>query len=260
MRFDQVKRDRQQGYSLVEMSLVLVVIGLILGAASVGKDLQRNAEYKKIKQKFVDQWVQAYNQYYDRVGIVGGDNATLPTQAVARVAVTDAGDAADLDSGAFSSVTQTNVPALCTTGNGLVTGATADLREFFDDAGIELPPGRAANTEDDYLYLDSNGNPQQASVCFRWLVPGSLVGSGNTMIISGLTPDLAKFLDNAIDGRADGLTGRFRRSTKAATAADIASTAPSQWPEGNDFNDAGAGARTVDDQVQTVVAVYKMVQ
>lgn len=260
MRIDFSKRSAERGYSLVEMSLVLVVIGLILGAASVGKDLQRNAEYKKIKQKFVDQWVQAYNQYYDRVGIVVGDSATLPTQAVARLAVTDAGDASDLDSGLFSAVTQSNVPALCTTGTGLLTGAQADLREFFEDAGIELPPGRAVNTEDDYLYLDSNGNPQQASICFRWLVPGSLVGAGNTMIISGLTPDLAKFLDNAIDGRADGTTGRFRRSTRPADDANIAATAPSQWPEGNDFDDAGTGARTVDDQVQTVVAVYKMVQ
>lgn len=45
------KTYRQQGFTLVEMSLVLVVIGLILGALSVGKDMQRNAEYKKIKQK-----------------------------------------------------------------------------------------------------------------------------------------------------------------------------------------------------------------
>ena len=42
----------QAGFTLVEMSVVLLVIGLILGAVSVGKDLQRDAEYTKIKQKF----------------------------------------------------------------------------------------------------------------------------------------------------------------------------------------------------------------
>ncbi len=59
MTDSRMNRMHQQGFTLVEMSIVLVIIGLILGAVSIGKDLQRDAEYSKIKQKFVDQWVQA---------------------------------------------------------------------------------------------------------------------------------------------------------------------------------------------------------
>ena len=69
---------RQQGFTLVELAVVLAVIGLIIGAVAIGKDVQRNAEYTKIKNKFIDQWEQAYNQYYQRTGVVVGDSQTAP--------------------------------------------------------------------------------------------------------------------------------------------------------------------------------------
>jgi prepilin-type N-terminal cleavage/methylation domain-containing protein len=68
----------QRGFTLVEMSIVLAVIGLIIGAIAIGKDVQRNAEYAKIKNKFVDQWEQAYNAYYTRTGVVLGTLCISP--------------------------------------------------------------------------------------------------------------------------------------------------------------------------------------
>ena len=67
---------REQGFTLVELAVVLAVIGLIIGAVAIGKDVQRNAEYTKVKNKFIDQWEQAYNQYYQRAGVVLGDDQT----------------------------------------------------------------------------------------------------------------------------------------------------------------------------------------
>ena len=69
---------RQQGFTLVELAVVLAVIGLIIGAVAIGKDVQRNAEYTKIKNKFIDQWEQAYNQYYP----VSYTHLTLPTKRI----------------------------------------------------------------------------------------------------------------------------------------------------------------------------------
>jgi prepilin-type N-terminal cleavage/methylation domain-containing protein len=62
---DRRSAVRQKGFTLVELAVVLAVIGLIIGAVAIGKDVQRNAEYTKVKNKFIDQWEQAYNQMID---------------------------------------------------------------------------------------------------------------------------------------------------------------------------------------------------
>lgn len=259
------KTYRQQGFTLVEMSLVLVVIGLILGALSVGKDMQRNAEYKKIKQKFVDQWVQAYNQYYDRMGVVVGDRPKTPTLAVNAVNVTDTDTINSLLGTATKSLTQTNIKELCS--DTAKVGEETDLLGYFHRAGIGLPTGRANGYEDRYVYLDTNGNPQQLTVCFQFLVSGADHGAGNVMVIKGLTPDLARSLDSAIDGLVDADDGRFRLDN-AITLGLSTGNGGDGWPTGNNTvttagtGDASNTTSAVEDhqQVSTLTAFYRMTQ
>ena len=59
----------QHGFTLVEMAIVLAVIGLVIGAIAIAKDVQRNAEYQKIGNKFLYQWKAAYDQHYQRTGV-----------------------------------------------------------------------------------------------------------------------------------------------------------------------------------------------
>ena len=65
---------KNQGFTLIEMAIVLVIIGIIISAVSIGQNLQRSAEIQKMKQKFIDQWAIAYNEYYNRTGVVVGDS------------------------------------------------------------------------------------------------------------------------------------------------------------------------------------------
>lgn len=242
----------QGGFTLVEMALVLVVIGLILGAVSIGKDMQRNAEYKKMKQKFVDQWVQVYNQHYDRLGYVLGDIEATPM-----IMVNGALDHGAADPLPNPTGVTTRGTALC--GESTVataTGGPDSLQEFLAAAGIAPPPGRGDGYEDAYIYLDSNGNPQQVSLCFQWLPPStSGAGTGNVMVIDGLTPDLARFLDSAIDGQVDGLTGAFRGTGSGLLSFGLSAN----WPSGNDVNGGGV-AISDTQQVQIVRAIYRMNQ
>ena len=51
---------RQHGFSLVELSIVLIVIGLVLGAVAVGRDLQRSAANQRLSTDFIQGWQLAY--------------------------------------------------------------------------------------------------------------------------------------------------------------------------------------------------------
>ncbi len=253
-------QGKQSGFTLVEMAIVLAVIGLILGAIAIGKDVQRNAEYTKIKNKFLDPWVLAYNAYYQRTGVVLADDQTQPrlmvngTNFAAVAGVISGGDMSDVDAPA----------AICRGAESadmartMQAGDDFSLRGLMQRAGVRMPPGRAEGSEDRYVYLDSNGNPQELQVCFQWNNPGMAEGSGNVMVVSGLTPDLARFLDQAIDGKPDAQEGMFRQE-------GVANGTPNgpgvEWNAVNTMQHGTNAEQNQDeDQVAVVVAVYQMNQ
>lgn len=247
------RKGSQGGFTLVEMSVVLLVIGLIIGAVSIGKDMQRNAEFVKVKQKFVDQWVNAYNTHYVKAGVVVGDSQVAP-QLMVNGAAYGAPSGGDMSSA-------TGPGEICEPGSGSVNLRTEMLRH-----GIRMPPGRAEGSEDRYVYLDSNGNPQELKVCFKWNNPAMSSGSGNVMVIYGLTPDLARALDQMIDGKADAREGMFRQAS-VSFSSDTTRTPGVEWASNNTYAYTGAapsatgvGENRDEQQIAIVTAHYKMNQ
>ncbi|MCK7593781.1 type II secretion system protein [Pseudomarimonas salicorniae] len=260
-------RATQAGFTLIEMAVVLVIIGLILGAVMIGKDVQRNAEYTKVKQKFFDQWVVAYNTYTQRTGVVVGDSQTQPRLMVNGENYT-AGTGQPISGGNMTAVTAPDAICRGNAGQNMnrdrEDAANFDLRDLMQRAGVRMPPGRAEGSEDRYVYLDSNGNPQELQVCFQWNNPGTPSGSGNVMVLTGLTPDLARALDQMIDGKPDAREGLFRQQ---GIGNDTNGVPGAQWTSNNthEFTSTTqasqtAGANLDEDQVAIVVAHYKMNQ
>ena len=67
-------RVRQAGFTLVEIAIVLVIIGLLLGGVLKGQELIKSAKIKAYKQS-VDAIVSAHNSYIDRYKALPGDDA-----------------------------------------------------------------------------------------------------------------------------------------------------------------------------------------
>lgn len=221
---------RQQGFTLLELSIALLVIALLVGALSVGSDLQRNATYQRLATGFVRGWQLAFLTHSDKVGVVPGDNQTAPTGKV------NAAEGVEL--------------------------CDDDLRNVMYAAGVSMPQGRAEGFETHYGYLDSNGNPQDVSVCMSnvvWSVPGNRAGlyvtqRKNVLVLKGLTPDLARMLDALVDGNPDARFGSFREDAQAAQT----SSTGVEWSKDNRYDYSGDNTNLNESQVVVLTAYYLM--
>ncbi len=242
----------QTGFTLVEIAIVLAVIGLILGAVMIGKDVQRNAEYSKAANKYLYQWKASYDQYYQRTGVVVGDCQQAPTYMVngsettfdSIASCTRPGGSARAGLPENFAVTGLRVSngqgyAQNDVGAGDPLIATQNLRNLMIRAGIRLAPGRGEGHEDRYLYQDSNGNATELQVAYQWNPPGTISGAGNVMVVRGLTPDLARYFDQLIDGKPDAREGRFRIQNSTLNVSNHNGNAPGDLWAGN--NTIGRG-------------------
>lgn len=222
------KLRRASGFTLVEMSVVLVIIALIVGAVTVGRDVYRAAAAERLSNDFVRAWVLAYDRYVSGVGAVPGDDFDNPSGRV------------NNSIGAF----------LCD---------DALLNEMLGH-GITLPAGRAEGSNDRYVYQDSRGLPHQVRACFgtvQWSEPYASVGNytarpRNVLRLEGLTPELATLLESKIDGRIDARHGRFRE--EGQQNANVAIGVP--WSRQSD--DSISGFADPDSQVAELTGYLRM--
>lgn len=226
------RQRRQTGFSLIELSMVLLVIALIAGAATVGGDLQRNASYQKIGSSFVRGWQLAYLSYAQKTSVVLLDSQSAPTGFVNQGGAELCGD---------------------------------NVRGAMLAAGVEMPQGRAEGRETHYAYLDSNGNPQDLEVCFRsiqWMVPSATSGvyveqTRNVMVIKRLTPDLARLVDALVDTVPDAQFGKVREFPSSSSGLNNPSSKEYDLNNTCVYN-GGCGTAFDETQVATLDAYYLM--
>ncbi len=199
---------RPSGFTLLELALVLVVIGLIAAAVSSSADVLRQAQAQRAFSEFVVGWQGSFSAYVSRLKALPGDNASQPTGRI--------GGASGL-------------PMLCNDNAGPA------LSNAFLANGIGLPGNGLPGMEDRLRYQDRTGTPHELQVCLAtmdWAVPGASVGQWavtprHVMVLRGLTVELARQFDVMMDGRPDARMGRMRSAALAAAT----STTSAEWPD-----------------------------
>jgi len=63
------------GFTLIEMAIVLVIIGIIIGAVMKGRDLIKSAQIKNAYETFFAAHYKIIGSYYDKTGRILGDGA-----------------------------------------------------------------------------------------------------------------------------------------------------------------------------------------
>lgn len=196
---------RQSGFTLVEIAIVLVVIGLMMGGVLKGQSMIENAKVKALSNEFNSVQAMVYS-YQDKFKVLPGDDNAAATHLTGATQATGAGTgtidtgtwvgAAAPDAGNKSSLFWQHVRLA-----GLATGSTTS--------------GEASNAVGGKLGITSN----TAHVTTPTTASGSF-----TICSSAIPGKIAKALDIMMDdGKPD--SGTMFSTTETAGAI-VAATAP----------------------------------
>ncbi len=94
--------EGKKGFTLVELAIVLIVIGIILGAVLKGQELVFNAKVKRVVGQVKELTAAAYT-YMDKYGALPGDD---PTASSRWSSATDGDGDGTIDGGRCNSLTE----------------------------------------------------------------------------------------------------------------------------------------------------------
>ena len=203
MSYPQINR-RQSGFTLIEIAIVLVIIGLLLGGILKGQELINNARVKNLASDFRNIPVFIYG-YQDKFKALPGDDIAADTH--------------------LNNATKATTPG--TLGNGLIEGNwdsstnTDESFLFWQHVRLAgLAPGSTDKTAADFLPINAVGT----KVGIQSEAPFTGMNSGTYYICSGgISGKFAKQLDTQLD---DGVTDKGSMVSGTAPNTAVAGTTP----------------------------------
>jgi len=192
-------KKTQTGFTLIELAIVLVIIGLLLGGVLKGQELINSAKVKNLASDFKNIQVYIYG-YQDKYKALPGD-----------------------DSKASTHVTGTNASTGGTLGNAVIEGkwdsttATEESALFWQHVRLaNLAAGPTVVTDGNYYPTNADGGRIGVQSVSGFSGPTGL--SGAFVICSaGILGKFAKQLDTTLDD-GETSTGSVRAYVTAATA------------------------------------------
>lgn len=197
--------SRQRGFTLVEIAIVLVIIGLLLGGVLKGQEMIENARIKSVVSD-MNGVSTAFNSYVDRYRAIPGDEvaATLTGRGWA---------------GTAASTTANGVLQIAQNATFTNTGEQAAMWRSLRAAGLTSGDPAAPSTV--------AGLPRAGTGGAIGVGVNNYGLAGPTVCINNLTTKQAAGIDNAIDGTVTAPAfGNNSGSVRAAPSAAGAATSP----------------------------------
>ena len=199
-------KNQQSGFTLVEIAIVLVIIGLLLGGILKGQELINSAKAKSYASDFRVIQTSLYG-FQDRFKAIPGDYASAAT---------------NISNGGVTATTATTPAG--TIGNGQING-TWDTTTNTDESclawqHLRLAGFLAGSTTVDcsagsnYLQKNADGGRVGISSTMQMTLPTAMTGSYN-ICSTGVLGKIAKQLDTQLDD-GNTQTGSFRVADPAA--------------------------------------------
>ncbi len=107
MNTDILNRRKQAGFTLVEIAIVLVIVGLLIGGVLKGREMITNAKIKRIENDFAGVSAAIY-AYQDRYGVLPGDDPAASTRFPGTWRSADNGNGNGNISGGWNSTNNSN--------------------------------------------------------------------------------------------------------------------------------------------------------
>ncbi len=199
-------KRQQSGFTLVEIAIVLVIVGLLLGGVLKGQELINSAKAKSYAQDFRTIQTALYG-FQDRFKGIPGDLAGADTKITGATLASSGG----------------------TVGNGQIQGvwdsATATEESCLAWQHMRLAGFLAGSTTvncttgDAYVQINADGGRVGISSTMQMTLPTTMTGSYN-ICSTGVLGKIAKQLDTQLDD-GNTQTGSFRVAEIATPATAI---------------------------------------
>ena len=215
------KRSTEMGFTLVEIAIVLVIIGLLLGGILKGQEMITQAKIKNVINDFNGVTV-AVTSYQDRYRAIPGDDKNATTRWTVQAPASGDGDGVIKAANKYKD-NDTN-------GAGGAPAATAESNLFWQHLRIAgFVPGPTTGTGSGTPPPNAAGGivgVQNADTT----VPVGLGFTGLTVCSSNIPDKVAIAMDTQIDD-GNSATGQVRAQLQGTANPDLAATPATGYVE-----------------------------